>query len=113
MWFYHSVAINIVIDLLEVLGLNQIANFFLMRMQARTLCIKVCRLCLHVKVRETRPMGHKLICTNLTNMFQDFTGLNPNLFFIITWSLMQVTSLLNKLDLGYKFDCVMCFVSDI
>ena len=42
MCFYHSVAINIEIDLLEVLDLNQIANFFLMRMQARPLCIKVC-----------------------------------------------------------------------
>ena len=27
-------------------------------------------------------MGHKLTCgRNLTNMFQDFTGFNPNLFF--------------------------------
>ena len=69
---------------------------------------------LHVKIRETRPMGHKLTCCkNLTNLFQDFTGFNPNLFFIIIWSLMQVTLLLNKLDLGYKFDCVMCFVSVI
>ena len=41
MRFYHSVAINIEIDLLEVLDLNQIANFFL-RMQARPLCVKVC-----------------------------------------------------------------------
>ena len=69
---------------------------------------------LHVKIRETRPMGHKLTCgKNLTNLFQDFTGFNPNLFFIIIWSLMQVTLLLNKFDLGYKFDCVMCFVSVI
>ena len=37
MCFYHSVAINIEIDLL-----NQIANFFLKRMQARPLCVKVC-----------------------------------------------------------------------
>ena len=67
-----------------------------------------------LKVRETRPMGHKLTCgTNLTNMFQDFTGFNPNLFFIIILLLMQVTSLLHKLDLGYKFNCVMCFVSVI
>ena len=59
-------------------------------------------------------MGHKLTCgTNLTNLFQDFTGFNPNLFFIIIWLLTQVTLLLNKLDLGYKFDCVMCFVSVI
>ena len=42
MCFYHSVAINIEIDLLEVLDLKQIANFFLMRMQARPLCIKFC-----------------------------------------------------------------------
>ena len=67
-----------------------------------------------LKVRETRAMGYKLTCgTNLTYMFQDFMGFNPNLFFIIIWSLMQVTSLLNKLDLGYKFDCFMCFVSVI
>ena len=69
---------------------------------------------LHVKIRETRPMGHKLTCgTNLTNLFQTFTDFNPNLFFIIIWSLMQVTSLLNKLDIGYKFDCVICFASVI
>ena len=42
MCFYHSVAINIETDLLEVLDLNQIANFFLWRMQARPLCVKVC-----------------------------------------------------------------------
>ena len=42
MCFYHSVAINIEIDLLEVLDLNQIANVFLRRMQARSLCVKVC-----------------------------------------------------------------------
>ena len=42
MCFYHSVAINIEIDLLEVLDLNQIANFFLKRMQARPLYVKVC-----------------------------------------------------------------------
>ena len=68
-----------------------------------------------LKVRETRPMGHELTnCgTNLNNMFQDFTGFNPNLFFLIIQSLMQVTSLLNKLDLGYKFDCVMSYVSVI
>ena len=40
---YHSVAINIEIDLLEVLDLNQIANFFLRRIKlARPLCVKVC-----------------------------------------------------------------------
>ena len=55
-------------------------------------------------------MGHKLTCgTNLTNLFQDLQDFNPNLFVIIIWSFMQVTSLLNNLDLGYKFDCVMCF----
>ena len=42
MCFYHSVAIKIEIDLLEVLDLNQIETFFLMRMQARPLCVKVC-----------------------------------------------------------------------
>ena len=42
MCFYHSVAIDIEIDLLEVLDLNQIANFFLRRIQARPLCVKVC-----------------------------------------------------------------------
>ena len=42
MCFYHSVATNIEIDLLEVLDLNQVANLFLMRMQARPLCVKVC-----------------------------------------------------------------------
>ena len=42
MCLYHSVAINIEIDLLEVLDFNQIANFFLRRMQARPLCVKVC-----------------------------------------------------------------------
>ena len=42
MCFSHSVAINIEIDLLEVLDLNQIVNFFLKRMQARPLCVKVC-----------------------------------------------------------------------
>ena len=42
MCLYHSVAINIEIDLIEVLDLNQIANIFLMRIQARPLCIKVC-----------------------------------------------------------------------
>ena len=43
MCFYHSVAINIEMDLLEVLDLNQIANIFLRRMQlARHLCVKVC-----------------------------------------------------------------------
>ena len=42
MCFYHSVAINIEIDLLEELDLNQIANFFLRRMQAKPLCVKVC-----------------------------------------------------------------------
>ena len=75
------------------------ANFFLRRMQARTLCVKVCiklinQMCLHVrstdvcwlhvKIRETRPMGHKLTCgTNLTNLFHDFTEFNANLFCII------------------------------
>ena len=56
MCFYHSVAIYIEIDLLEVLDLNKIANFFLRRMQARPLCVKVCIklvnqivLCLHVR----------------------------------------------------------------
>ena len=45
---------------------------------------------LHVKIRETRPMGHKLTCnTNLTNLFQDFTKFNHNLFFIIIWSLIH------------------------
>ena len=42
MCLYDSVAINIEIDLLEVLDLNQIANFFLKRMQARPLYVKVC-----------------------------------------------------------------------
>ena len=42
MCFYHSVAIIIEIDLLEVLDLNQITKFFLRRMQARSLCVKVC-----------------------------------------------------------------------
>ena len=42
MCFYHSVAIKIEINLLEVLGLNQIANFFLRRMQASPLYVKVC-----------------------------------------------------------------------
>ena len=42
MCFYHSVAINIEKDLLQVLDLNQITNFFLRRMQARPLCVKVC-----------------------------------------------------------------------
>ena len=42
MCFYHSIAINIEIDLLEVLDLNQIAIFFLKRMQAKLLCVKVC-----------------------------------------------------------------------
>ena len=42
MCLYHSVSINIEIDLLEVLDLNQIANFFLRRMQARPLCVKIC-----------------------------------------------------------------------
>ena len=38
---------------------------------------------LQVKVSETTPMGHKLTCgTNLTNMFQDFKGFNPNLFLL-------------------------------
>ena len=42
MCFYHSVASKIEIDVLEVLGLNQIANFFLRKMRARPLCVKVC-----------------------------------------------------------------------
>ena len=42
MCLYHSVAINIEIHLLEVLDFNQIANFFLRRIQARSLCVKVC-----------------------------------------------------------------------
>ena len=42
MCFYHSVAINIEKDLLQVLDLNQITYFFLRRMQARPLCVKVC-----------------------------------------------------------------------
>ena len=43
MCFYHSVATIIKIDLLEVLDLNQVKiNFFLMRVQARPLCVKVC-----------------------------------------------------------------------
>ena len=42
MCLYHSVAINIEIDLLEVLDLYQIVNFLLRRMQARPLCVKVC-----------------------------------------------------------------------
>ena len=41
MCFYHFVATNIEIDLLEVLDLNQVANFSLMRKQARPLCVKV------------------------------------------------------------------------
>ena len=41
MCLYHSVAINIETDLLEILDLNQIANFFLRRMQERHLCIKL------------------------------------------------------------------------
>ena len=57
MCFYHSVAINIEIDLLEVLDFNQIANFFLMRMQARPLCIKVCiklvnQIVMHVRITD-------------------------------------------------------------
>ena len=45
---------HIEIDLLKVLDLNEVANSFLMRMQARPLCVKVCinqliRLCLHVR----------------------------------------------------------------
>ena len=36
-----SVNTNDVQLLLEVLDLNQVANFFLMRMQARPLCVKV------------------------------------------------------------------------
>ena len=42
MCLYHSVAINIETDLLEILDLNQIANFFLRRMQERHFCVKVC-----------------------------------------------------------------------
>ena len=42
MCFYHSVATNIEIDLIEVLDLNQVANLLLTRMQARPLCVKVC-----------------------------------------------------------------------
>ena len=34
MCLYHSVATNIETDLLEVLDLNQITNFFIRRMQA-------------------------------------------------------------------------------
>ena len=65
---------------------------------------------LQVTVRETRPMGHKLTCgTNLTNMFQDLI-LICFLLYLVTYA---GDSLLNKLDLGYKFDCVMCFVSFI
>ena len=66
MRFYHSVAIKIKKDdLLEVLGLNQIVKFFLGRMRARHLCVKVCikwlmTLFLDVRLRETRPMGLKL-----------------------------------------------------
>ena len=31
---------------------------------------------LHVKIRETRPTGHKLTCgTNITNLFQDLQDL--------------------------------------
>ena len=42
-----------------------------------------------LKVRETRPMGHKLTCgTNLTSMFQDFTGFNP---YLIIFSYNLVT----------------------
>ena len=74
MCFNHSVAINIEMDLLEVLDLNQITNFFLRRMQARPICVKVCIkqvnqivfACelmfrwLHVKTRETRGnLWHK------------------------------------------------------
>ena len=79
MCLYYSVAINIEIDLLEVLDLNQIANFFLRRMQARPLCVKVCiklinQVCLHVrstdvllvacknKGNKAHAMGHKLTC---------------------------------------------------
>ena len=92
MCLYHSVAINIEIHLLEVLDLNQIN---------------------HVKIRETRHMGHKLTCgTNLTNLFQDVQNLILIYFFynLVTYS-GDLT--LNKFDLGYKFDCVMCFVSVI
>ena len=39
--FYHSVAINFEIDLLKALDLNKKAKFFLRRMQARPLCVKV------------------------------------------------------------------------
>ena len=54
---------------------------------------------LHVKVRETRPMGRKLTCgTKLTNLSQDLQDFNPYLFFIIiNWSLMQGTSLLEQI----------------
>ena len=53
MCFYNSVAINIKIDLLKVLDLNQIANFFLRRMQARPLCGKVCIKPVNQIVRST------------------------------------------------------------
>ena len=69
--------------------------------------------CLHVKIRESRPMGHKLVAQTLLTCFKILQGFNPNLFFIIIWSLMQETSLLNRLDFGYKFDCIMCCVSVI
>ena len=49
---------------------------------------------LHVKISETRLMGLELTCGK--NLFQDFTGLYPNLLFIIIWSLMQVTLLLEQ-----------------
>ena len=39
--FYHSVAINIEIDLLQALDLYQISNVFPRRMQGRPLCVKV------------------------------------------------------------------------
>ena len=42
MCFYHSVAINIEIDLLKVLDLNQIANVLLRWMQTRPLSVKFC-----------------------------------------------------------------------
>ena len=53
MCFYHSVAINIKIDLLKVLDLNQIANFSLRMMQARPLCVKVCIKPVNQIVRST------------------------------------------------------------
>ena len=64
------------------------------------------------KGNKAHAMGHKLTCAQalLTCL-----KILQNLILILYYNLVTYSGdlTLNKFDLGYKFECVMCFVSVI